>query len=117
MRWGPRAHASHTWMLRSSEADAKRYTQNTGDMRHRWKLSKLWRAVSWCPRARVSHTRMLRSTEADANTVFSLGLHCTSSTDPSWPCHVDTNRLVSLGQHAVHTHLMRAANQPAASYK
>jgi len=44
------------------------------------------RTVSCGPCARVSQTRMVRSTEADANTVASLGLHCRSSTEPSWPC-------------------------------
>ena len=35
--------------------------------------------------SRVSQMRIVLSTEAEANTVASLGLHCRSSTDASWP--------------------------------
>ena len=37
------------------------------------------------PAPRVSQMRTVLSTEAEANTVSSVGLHCRSSTDDSWP--------------------------------
>lgn len=45
--------------------------------------------------SRVSQMRIVLSTEAEANTVSSVGLHCRSSTDASWPLHTGSARVAS----------------------
>jgi len=80
-----RAHAFYQALLPRHRAHSPRDAGVCTGQRARSQPAR-GRAVSCGPCARVSQTRMVRSTEADANTVASLGLHCRSSTEPSWPC-------------------------------